>query len=100
MLILPDLMADIIFLLEWALDIDPNDIKANILLGKVYYLKSDQGEGYLNKKYYKFAMKYLSKGIKLNTDNKKKINQNDLLEAKKMLNEFNKVTPNAFSEEE
>lgn len=59
------LFLDVIYLLEWALEIDHANFHASYLLGKIYQQKSELSEGFVDKKYNDLCVKYLSSAKKL-----------------------------------
>ena len=96
--LLNDLMSDVVYLLEWVLEIDPSDIKANFLLGKIYYGKSDVGEGFRDKKMVELAKNCLLKVIK-NNNSELAISKSDMAEARKIYNELINLNENTFFDE-
>jgi hypothetical protein len=88
--IYPILFKDVIYLLNWVLECNPNNIDANYLLGKIYYLQRELDYEY-NKNAIGLANKYISKVIELSKTKYKDYDKAKLSEAKKMLTEITQI---------
>ena len=92
----PELMADVVYLLDWALRIDPNDVKANFLLGKIYYLQHDLGEGFADRKIVNLGVRHLARALRLSSQGKQGLKDSEKIEGEKMLDELKKIPEGAF----
>lgn len=61
-----DMFEDVIYLLNWVLQVDEKQIEANYKLGEIYFLKSDSGEGVVNEKYANKALVHLQMVVAVN----------------------------------
>jgi uncharacterized protein (DUF2164 family) len=85
------LMVDVKYLLEWVLKIEPNNIKANFLLGKMYYLQREVETDY-DERNVMLALKFISKAFGLLSMSKDGISQTEIIELEKIYKELRRIT--------
>ena len=97
---LTEMMEDVIYLLDWALRIDPNNFKANLLLGQVYVAKMDAGEGFVDKAMHQKATQYLNHAVKLSSAGTSTVSNAEKVKAKKLYDKLMQYSKEALVEKE